>query len=169
MDTLTFTYTSTDGDAVTLPAGGGTAGTGDIINGGQAGPIAIGSTNVADTKLIAGGSIHIGDNLINNTVYINGSLTFHHKLLNNAVVTETLDASHYFVEIISTTTTTIQLPAASVAAGRQYIIVNGKNTGALTIIPTGGDTIDGVTAHILKQNDWRVTLISNGGTKWLIV
>ena len=165
MDTLTFTFTSTDGGVI-LPSGGG--GSGDIVNGGQVGPVTVGTTNATTTKLISGDDIQIGDSTVDNEIYLNGSLSFQYELLNNAIVTETLDDSHYFVEVTSATTTTIQLPVAT-TAGRQYVIVNGKTSGILTILPSGGDTIDGITSHILKKTDWRFTVISNGGTKWLIV
>lgn len=166
MDTLTFDFTSTDG-GVLLPGGGG--GIGDIVNGGQVGPVTVGTTDATTTKLISGADLQIGDTAVDNEIYLNGSLSFQHETLNNAFVTEILDDSHYFVEVISPTTTTVMLPAASIAAGRQYIIVNGKATGVLTVVPNGGDTIDGVTSHILRETDWRFTVISNGGTKWLIV
>jgi hypothetical protein len=166
MDSLTFTFTSTDGGVI-LPGGGG--GVGDIINGGQPGPVTIGTTDATATTITSGADIQIGDAGSADEIHLNGSLSFQYELLNNAVATETLDDSHYFVEIASAMTTTVQLPAASIAAGRQYVIVNGKATGELTVVPNGGDTIDGETSHVLQKTDWRFTLMSNGGTKWLIV
>lgn len=148
MDGFAFTFTSTDGNTgvpIVTEAGSG------------------------DTTIIGDGPIHIGDPLSNNNIYLNGAISVNHRILNTANVTETLDNTYYFVEVASATTTTIQLPAASSNPGRQYIIVNDKPSGSLTVVANGGDLIDDDATIVLDVVGMRVIITSTGtGNSWLV-
>jgi len=120
MDGLTFDFTVTDGN--------------------EAIPIVVDAAD-GDTTITSDGVINIVDPAVDNDIYLNGALSLNHKILNNVIVTEVLVDTQYFVEVTSTTTTPVQLPAASANVGRQYIILNSK-AATLTVTTTGGDTVD---------------------------
>lgn len=66
-------------------------------------------------------------------------------------------------------TNTVNLPAAS-TAGRIYFIKKTTATGTLNIVPAGADTIDGVGGTLaLTLVSAARTLMSDGGTNWLVI
>lgn len=65
----------------------------------------------------------------------------------------------------------ITLPtAASVSAGRRYVIADGEgaaDSNPITITASGGDTIDGEAAHEIRSLFGKCVLVSNGSDGWL--
>lgn len=148
-----------------LVGGGG----GDIINGGNTGPVVIGTTDATATSIISGAGINIGQLNTPNQISLNGSVGYQYDKINTAVGTLNLNADYFFIEVTNAGTNTISLPDASTAVGRQYIISKGFVGGTLTITTTASDNIDGIDTIILKIVDQRVKLISNGLDKWVII
>ena len=144
-------------------------GGGDILNGGNPGPISIGTNDATATSIISGAGINIGQINTPNQISLNGSVGYQYDNINTALGTLNLNADYYFVEVTNDGTTTIALPDASNAIGRQYIISKGFVGGTLTITTTASDTIDGTNTIILNIVDQRIKLISNGLNKWIII
>lgn len=76
-----------------------------------------------------------------------------------------------YIEVDTSTSVQITLPsAAAVASGRFYVIkdVTGSaDTNNITIVLTGGDTIDGVAASsVIDVNFASFTLVSDGISNW---
>lgn len=148
-------------------AGGGG---GDVSNGGDTGPVTVGTVDATPFNLISGGAINIGQSGVPDQIYLNGSVGFQYDNIMAAVGTLNLDASYFFVEISNSGTNTVLLPDASIAKGRQYIISkNFAGPAQLTITTTASDTIDGNASISLNILNQRIKLISNGDNKWIII
>lgn len=142
---------------------------GDIYNGGQPGPVSIGTTDNTTMSIISGGSINIGSTGSSDQILLNGSVGFQYDNINESLGTLTLNSDYYFVEVTNAGTTIIDLPNANTAMGRQYIISKGFAGGTLTIKANVSDTIDGQNTIVLTVQNQRIQLISNGSDKWLIL
>lgn len=158
--------TSNELDWVT-PIGGG----GDILNGGQTGPITIGTNNATDLSLISGANINIGD-ATTDDIHLNGGVRYHYTAVpytGSAIISLTI--ADYFVEITGSGITTVRLPDATGISGHMYIISKGYAGGTLTIEPAlaSGDTIDGLSSLPLTSQDQRLKVISSGLDRWLIL
>lgn len=142
---------------------------GDIINGGNNGPISIGTLDGTNFNLISGGEINIGQTGVPDQIKLNGSVGFQYDEINTSLGTLNLNADYFFVEITNSDTNTVLLPDASTAIGRQYIISKGFSGGTLLITTTTSDTIDGNNQLPLIGLNQRIKLISNGTNKWIIL
>lgn len=142
---------------------------GAIINGGNNGPISIGTLDGSNFNLISGGEINIGQTGVPDQIKLNGSIGFQYDEINTALGTLNLNADYFFVEITNSGTNTVLLPDASTAIGRQYIISKGFSGGTLLITTTTSDTIDGNNQLPLIGLNQRIKLISNGTNKWIIL
>lgn len=77
-------------------------------------------------------------------------------------------------DVIGVTSTasarTITLPLAASIQPGQTIVVKDESGGAatnnITIVRSGGDTIDGATSKVLNANFGTVMLYSDGASKW---
>lgn len=81
--------------------------------------------------------------------------------------------SDFFISIRPATlgTGTINLPTASSASGRYFIIkdVEGAAGGKpITIDPSGAELIDGAATYIMNT-DWESLSIYSNGTAWFII
>lgn len=148
-------------------AGGG--GGGDVINGGQSGPISVGTLDSTNMSIISGGTINIGASGSTDQIALNGSVGFQYDNISGALGTLNLNADYFFIEVTNDGTTVVALPDASTSIGRQYIISKGFAGGSLTITTTVSDTIDGQNTMALSVENQRIQLISNGTDKWLIL
>lgn len=155
-------------ELVWVPNAGGGGG-GDIINGGNFGPITIGTTDATQFNLISGGSINIGQIGTPDQIHLNGSVGYQYDNINTALGTLNLSADYFFVEVTNAGTNILALPDASTAVGRQYILSKGFSGGTLQITTTLSDTIDGNINITLKVLNQRIKLISNGVDKWIIL
>ena len=81
----------------------------------------------------------------------------------------TLDNSDRVVDVdASGGARTVNLPAATAAKGSIITIKKNEASGnAVTVTPNGGDTID-ETVSLTSDND-KVTLISDGTSKWIVI
>lgn len=68
--------------------------------------------------------------------------------------------------ILANGTISLTLPLSSTVSGRQYKIKN-IGTGVVTILPQGGETIDGKSNTIIGEQYSALTLLSTG-SNWLI-
>jgi hypothetical protein len=147
---------TTGNELIWIPNSGG--GGGDIINGGQTGAVTLGSN---DNKLTLIGSTGIK---------LQGGLDIQYdKIENNGSNTFTLTDAHQFVEIVDNAVTLVQLPESETRQGKQYIISKGYSGGNLTITTTPTDKIDGDDTIILNVINQRISIISSGDDRWLIV
>ena len=144
-------------------------GGGDIINGGNSGPVSIGTLDGTNFNLVSGGEINIGQTGVPDQIKLNGSVGFQYDEINTALGTLNLNSDYFFVEITNSGTNTVLLPDASTAIGRQYIISKGFSGGTLLITTTVSDTIDGNNQLPLIGLNQRIKLISNGTNKWIIL
>lgn len=168
MDTLTFDYSTYDGGYdININGGGGT----ELPSGGQPGPLTIGTTDATEFNLISGGSINIGDASSPDEIHLLGSISFQYDNISLGIEPFNLTASHYFVEITNSATTTVNVPLASTSLGRSYIISRGDGyVGTLTIQTSGSDTLDGsVPSFNLIAPNQKITIISNGISDWLLI
>lgn len=154
-------------ELVWVPNAGG--GGGDIVNGGNFGPITIGTIDATPFNLISGGSINIGATGSPDQIHLNGSVGFQYDNISTALGTLTLTADYYFVEVTNAGTNIVELPDASTAVGRKYIISKGFAGGTLQLTTSVSDTIDGNPSLILRVLNQRIKLISNGVDKWIIL
>lgn len=134
-------------------------GSSDIVNGGQPGSVTIGSN---DAKLILKGQTGIK---------LEGGLDIQYDQISTGIEPFVLNDAHQFVEITNTSTLNIELPDADIRPGKQYIISKGTLTTepAITIKAPLGETIDGENTFVLNVKNQRVSLISSGEDRWLIV
>lgn len=140
-----------------------------ITNGGQVGPVVVGSTD-NNLTLIAAGDINIG-NGPSNRILLNGGLTKLHTVDNSAGPTIDLTTDKYSVSYTNTGVTTVRLPAANSNVGREYFITH-NHTGAaitLTVAPASGDLIDGIASIPLQTQGSHIRVISIGSNAWKIV
>ncbi len=76
-----------------------------------------------------------------------------------------------FFAIDTTVAREITLPTAgSVSAGRRYVFADATgdaSANAITLTPSGGDTIDGQAEHLIMSPYGRTVLVSNGSDGWL--
>ena len=160
---------TTSGELEWVSNAGGGGGSGDIINGGQTGPVSVGTTDATDFSLISGGKINIGSSSSGDQILIHGSVAYQYDSITSGVGTFTLTANHYFVEINTTGITQVDLPDVTLSVGRAYIISKGTATGSIIIDAFGGQTIDNIGSLTLSVQNQRIRVISNGVDKWYIV
>ena len=153
-------------DIVWQPSG---IGAGDVHNGGDPGPVSVGTTDATNMTIISGGDIAIGSAGSGDQILLNGGVNFQYHNINTALGTLILDSQYFFIEITNAGTTVVELPDASTANGRQYIISKGFSSGTLTLSTSVSDTIDGQPTMTMTQLDQRIKVISNGDDKWLIL
>jgi hypothetical protein len=64
----------------------------------------------------------------------------------------------------------VTLPAASTVGGQSTIVKNVSSSGNLiTVLPGGGDTIDGLAQATLSGDHFKWWVISDGASGWMIV
>lgn len=84
----------------------------------------------------------------------------------NAVTTVTstpvTPASTNKVLVCNSGSSVINLPAVTSGKSKQYVIINNKGSGTITINRNGSDTIDGNTSHTLNSQYDRIRLVSDG-------
>ena len=134
------------------------SGGGDVVNGGQSGPLTIGADDI-------NGEFNLGFNTTN--INFRGGTDFQHDIISSPE-TFTLTNQYFFVEFTNGVKF-VNLPAASTADGRIYIISKKYVGDELTIMPFLGDTIDNHVNIKLYSVDSRIQLISNGINKWFII
>ena len=136
------------------PAGIFGAGTANIV------PMFSAVTTIADS-IIASVSNYVGiaTSTPNSTLQVYGSISTRIRTLaTSSILTDT---DHFIIVAVDASTT---LPYASTTIGREYII---KRTGveAVTVLPTGADTIDGAASSTLVNQYDSVKVVSDG-TAW---
>jgi hypothetical protein len=63
----------------------------------------------------------------------------------------------------------VTLPAAAGFGGQVIILKNvSTSTNIVTVLPAGGDTIDGLASQLLTGDHFQVQLISDGVNSWMI-
>lgn len=145
-------------------------GGGDVANGGNSGPLTIGTVDSTPFNLISSGPINIGQTGTPDQILLNGSVGFQYDNITVALGTLNLNADFFFVEVSNSGTNTVALPDADTSKGRQYIISKGfPGPAQLTITTTVSDTIDGNNSLTLSVLNQRIKLISNGADKWIII
>ena len=147
------------GNTLVWGAGGGGGG-GDITNGGQSGAVIIGST---DNQLTLEG---------NTGVKINGGLDIQFDAVPIAdTASFNLTDAHHVVDVTSTVsaTTEVVLPESETREGKLYIISKGYSGGTLTVNTQPSDTIDGDNSINLSVLNQRISLVSAGTDRWLII
>jgi hypothetical protein len=61
------------------------------------------------------------------------------------------------------------LPAAAGLGGQVIILKNvSTSTNIVTVLPTGADTIDGLTSQLLTGDHFQASFISDGVSSWMI-
>jgi hypothetical protein len=138
--------------------GTGGTGCGDIYNGGQSGPVLIGSN---DSQFSIG--------FDNNHINLIGGLNFQHDIISFSNPTEfNLTDKYYFVELTDNVLS-VKLPSVVLSSGRSYIISNKSLQNNIHIIPNGTDTIDGKSFLNLSVKNTRIQIISNGESMWFLI
>ena len=168
-DVFAINYSVFDANYNPTPPGGG--GSGDVLLGGQNGPVTIGTIDNTDFNLISGGAINIGDSMSCDTIHLNGSVAFQYDEI-KGVSSYNLTENNYFINVTDPMTTDIYLPLSSTSLGRQYIINKGYLPGVLTIRTTGIDSIDSTAEtefQLFEIINAKVTMIADGENNWLVL
>lgn len=155
--------------------GAQTGGGGDITNGGQTGTISIGSTDNGTTLLGQTGAVTVRSTnnkltlSANAGIILEGGIEYQYDLitLNNA--SSNITEAYYLVEVAGSGANTVVLPEADGQPGKKFIISKGYLGGSLTISTQTADKIDGDDDFILTEKDTRISLISSGTDRWLII
>jgi hypothetical protein len=131
---------------------------GDVYNGGQAGSVTLGSNDNSALTLIGNGGIKL-----------EAGLDIKYTDIHQGFPGVFLNSSYHLVEVTNSGTTELLLPFASGNPGQQFIISKGYVGGTLTIKTEIADKIDGEDTIELTILNQRVSLVSSGGNRWLIV
>jgi hypothetical protein len=78
----------------------------------------------------------------------------------------TIPSSVYFLLCIAGSSS-MTLPDAITNTGKIFSVKN-TNGSTVTIVPVGGQTVDGDSSGVLLQNNDAVTMLSNG-SNWILV
>lgn len=65
--------------------------------------------------------------------------------------------------------TTVTLPALNTLLAGKWFIVKTDGSQAVTITPSGGNTIDGASSLVLTIANESVTLVSDNSNKWITI
>ena len=87
--------------------------------------------------------------------------------ITTVTTTTTLDETHYTVICNSATAIDIDLPAVSGITGRIYYIKN-KNSGVVSVDPSGSETIDASTVSFTLDKDESITIQADANGWWII-
>lgn len=117
--------------------------------------------NVTHASLTLTGALSVGT-----TTTLTGAVTDGVTSINSNT---TLDATHNYVRCTGTTNFTVTLPDANGISGRRYTIFKAEEAAAnsthtITIVGTGGDTINGQSSYLLTSQYSQVTVRSNNTT-----
>lgn len=159
------------------PSGGANA----ILQGGNAfgATVNIGTTDTQDLQLITGNVVRV--EIDSTTGYVGigttggsptsrlengGSFAWKRRDVSSGPVT--LDGEDCFVSVDATSgAITVNLPTASGIEGRVYIVKKRDASGnAVTVDPSGAETIDGASTKTLASQ-WDTVRIISDGTNWL--
>jgi hypothetical protein len=116
----------------------------------------------------AGGNVGIGTVVPGSTAHINGSFQIRLSALS---ADTTLDATYHAMTVdASGAARIITLPAASASiVGRMYRVKKiDSSANAVSIVPTGSDTIDGASSFNLTTQNQFVTIICSSATTWAV-
>jgi hypothetical protein len=101
----------------------------------------------------------------NSTLDVRGSLSVNYRSFTGNTTASSTD---YALTFTGTTASSITLPDAATCTGRTYIIKNSSATlptPVLSVLTTGGQTLDGNSSWILDMSKEMITVMSNG-TGW---
>jgi hypothetical protein len=133
-----------------------------ITGGTQRGYIAPDGRFVMESRAQIGTTTTFGDP---STLYVQGSIATD----NTTVVGPTTLTSSRSVVLVNTGATTITLPLAALAPGRQYTIKKISAAAGIVVVDgAGAETIDGAATHSLTLQYEYVTIVSNGAS-WFVV
>jgi hypothetical protein len=104
-----------------------------------------------------------------NGINLIGGLKIQYNNINSGVSQFELLDSHHLAEISNPLTTSIMLPDANGREGKLFIISKNYIGGALIINTQPADKIDGDDTFELNILSERISLISSGDNKWLII
>lgn len=136
---------------------------GDIRNGGQNGPVTIGSLDGGPVTIINNG----GD------VFISSSIRYKYDKItdNSGDPNFYITDDHYLVEISDPVITDVWLPESDSIGGRTVIINNCRvgNPLRVNVAVGSGDLIDGSPFVDLPLENQRLSLVSSGVDKWFLI
>ena len=99
--------------------------------------------------------------------------TFNQRVITTAgAVTVTSTDDQIFINKSVPATTTVNLPAASTRSARPLVVKDLAGIAAaftITIVPAGGETIDGASTLTITINRASYTLVPISGTGWAII
>ena len=123
------------------------------------------NNNRVITSLTAGENITITGAAPSLTIAASASPNVTTKLISQADSPYTALASDYYIGVRANAAVTINLPVGG--AGNTYVIKSEvTNTGNITIVPNGAQTIENTSSYaIIADTDGSVTLIFRG-TNW---
>lgn len=103
-----------------------------------------------------------------------GGITINRDTVSDANYTIAADSRTYYIAYTALTSgRTVTLPlAASVSEGRTFVVkdaVGLSGTYNITIIPSGGDTVDLVSNYVMSVNKQAITVVSDGVSNWEII
>jgi hypothetical protein len=105
-----------------------------------------------------------------NSRWVDSTSNYNRTVVNTNTYTVLTTDDIVAVQYTNSGTCTITLPAASGLYKEVTIVDEDGNAGnnAITIIPTGGDTILGDTAILIDQHYNTLTMISDASSKWFV-
>ena len=120
-----------------------------------------------NTMAVMGGNVGIKTVFPSSTLHVFGSIS---EAYNAITATTTLDDTYSFVTASSTMNQVdIYLPSATTTLGRVYTVKRINSGGqSITVIPSGGNTIDGATTLSIPLQYQSYSIISDGVSQWFI-
>jgi hypothetical protein len=112
------------------------------------------------------GNIGVGTSSPSSTMMLSGSFSIP---LTTQGSTYTITNKDYTV-LCNAGSMTVNLPSASTAPGRVYVIKKiSSSAGSITIDPNGAETIDGALTNTELVNQWSSMMIQSNGSNWFIL
>lgn len=113
----------------------------------------------------------VGTLTVLTAVFFSGAQRVNRVVVNTS--TYSIASTDFYVAVSSTSQApTITLPAASSKPSGSELIIKDRNCTAntrnITVVPTGGDTIDTASSAVISQNCASLMFISNGSSGWEI-
>ena len=126
------------------------------------------TTNVSSFDFVGAG-VTATNSSNNVTVTINGGISYSRRAVTSTITASVNDA---ILGVSGTTAIQIRLPSAGNYSAGQYFIVKDEGGGAdtknITILTTGGQTIDGATSVVLESPFSAISIYSDGTSKFFI-
>ena len=106
---------------------------------------------------------------VSGTTYTEGGIKFKLTDVNSNT---TLTTDQHVIRCVQTSAITLTLPSRVAASNHVYIIkdaLGNAGTSAISIVPDGSDTIDGMSSIAINANHGKLTIMCDGINGWMVI